>query len=197
MKKAIIVLTILLIPALSLQANFRIGAKAGVNLAKATFSTEDLKTENFTGFQVGPIVEFTGLAGFGLDAAILYSQHGLKSTELDYEEKVGTLDIPVNLKMKFSLMDLIGCYLTAGPYISFKLEDKVFSSSGKIQEQWKSKNFGAGLNFGGGVELMKNLQIGVNYQLALNDDYSNFSLDDLKDYKAKSRIWSITAAYFF
>jgi len=63
--------------------------------------------------------------------------------------------------------------------------------------QWKTKKFGVGLNFGAGVELFRHLQVGVNYQLALNDDYSNFTIDELKGLKAKTRIWSLTAAYLF
>jgi hypothetical protein len=69
----------------------------------------------------------------------------------------------------------------------------------QVKKQWSSKEFGVGLNFGGGVLLLKHLQLGVNYQLALNDDYRNLSMwKDLKDdFNAKTRIWSITAAYFF
>ena len=204
MKQKIIIFTIftLLMPALSLQAGIRIGAKAGVNLAKAAFSVDAIKTNNFTGFQIGPIIEIAGLTGFGVDAAILYSKHGIKIKEkltiVDYEEKVSTLDIPVNLKMKFSLVDIAGIYLSTGPYISFNLDNN--TSFNQIKEDWGNKRFGVGLNFGGGFELIQKLQIGVNYQLALNDDYGFFTsnwMDDFKNINAKTRIWSITAAFFF
>jgi len=212
MKKAMIIFAILLIPVFSLQAGIRIGAKAGINIAKPSFNSDVFKTDNFTGFQVGPVIEISGLTGFGVDAAILYSQHGLKAIsnppsyssayyKSKYEEKVSTLDVPVNLKMKFSLVDIIGCYLSAGPYISFKLEDKV--SLDKVKAQWESKQFGVGLNFGAGIELLKHLQVGVNYQFALNEDYSEInSMHDVsssfKDaLNAKTRMWSITAVYFF
>ena len=209
MKKTIVMLAILLIPVFSMQAGIRIGAKAGINLANASFNKDAVKTDNFTGFQIGPIVEISGLGGFGVDAAILYNKYGLKVKEginplSSYrpigddqisEEKIDALDIPVNLKMKFSVANVLGLYLSAGPYIRFKLDNKV--SFNQIKTQWESKTFGAGLNFGTGVELLKNLQIGVNYQLDLSDSYVNFSKDDLKDLKGKTRIWSITAAYFF
>jgi len=199
MKKMIIIFAILLIPAFSLQAGVRIGAKAGVNLAKASFNSDAIKTENFTGFQLGPIVEISGFEGFGVDVAILYSQQGLKIKKSSYEEKVIALDVPVNLKMKFSVLDILGCYLSAGPYVSFKMDDRI--SISKVKMEWESKQFGVGLNFGAGVELFKHLQVGVNYQFALNDDYNNFSFSDIfgsnKDHNAKTRIWSITATYFF
>ena len=198
MKRTIIILIIILIPVFTIHAGIRIGAKAGVNLSKADFNTNAIQTENFTGFQVGPIIEVSGITGFGLDAFILYSQHGFKiktSKLLNHEQKVSSLDIPVNLKFKLSLVNLLGCYFTAGPYASFTLDDKV--SFNGIKNQWQSKKFGVGLNFGAGIELVKSLQVGVNYQLALNDDYSNFSAEQLKGLNAKTRIWSITAAYFF
>ena len=204
-KMTMIMFAILWMSAFSLQAGIRIGAKAGVNLANAAFNTDAIKTDNFTGFQIGPVVEISTLSGLGIDAAILYSQQGLKIKGISditrIEEKVSALDIPVNLKMKFSLTDMLGIYLSAGPYISFKLDDQESFShnQNQIKDQWINKKFGVGLNFGAGVELVKHLQVGVNYQLALNDDYSSISLTNhsLPDFNAKTRIWSITAAYFF
>ena len=204
MKKKVIMImfAILWISVFSIQANIRIGAKTGVNLAKAAFSVDAIKTNNFTGFQIGPVIEISGLTGFGVDAAILYSKHGIKIKEkltiIDYEEKASTLDIPVNLKMKFLLVDIAGIYLSSGPYISFNLDNN--TSFNQIKEDWGNKRFGVGLNFGGGFELIKQLQIGVNYQLALNDDYGFFTsnwMDDFKNINAKTRVWSITAAFFF
>ena len=205
-KMTMITLVILLIPAFSLQAGIRIGAKAGVNLAKAALNTDALKTDNFTGFQVGPVIEISGLSGLGVDAAILYSRQGLKIKEgiFTYKEKVSTLDVPVNLKLKFSLTDIVGCYLSAGPYVSFKLDDQDNFSEiqNSFKEQWTNKEFGVGLNFGVGVELVKHLQVGVNYQFALNDDYKNCISSYWENtlfhgLDAKTRIWSITATFFF
>jgi hypothetical protein len=187
MRKTIIIFVILLIPAFSIQAGIKIGLKAGVNLANASLSNSSLKTDNFTGFQAGPILEIGG--GFlGVDAAILYSQYGLK---LDKETiKTSALDIPVNLKLKLSLVDIFGVYFSAGPYASFRLNDN-------IKAQCVGKDFGVGLNFGAGVELFKHFQVGANYQLALNNNYTDLAWSDFKDLSAKMRIWSITATFFF
>jgi len=204
-KMTMITIAILGMSIFSLQAGVRIGAKAGVNLANVSLNTDAIQSENFTGFQVGPIVEFSGLVGFGIDAAILYSQQGLKLKEIaginELEEKVSSIDIPVNLKYKLSFGEMFGVYLSAGPYIGFKVDGQ--TTFDQIKANWDSKQFGVGLNFGAGIELIKHLQIGANYQLALNDDYSNNT--SLSDYwgnitggiKGKTRIWSITATYFF
>ena len=200
-KMTIITFAILWMSAFSLQAGVRIGAKAGVNLSTASVSTDAIKTENLTGFQVGPIIEISGLTGFGVDAAILYSEQGFriksdKSADAEVEAKSSTIDIPVNLKLKLSLADMVGGYLTAGPYLSFNVNEE--TTYNDIKTDWGDKKFGVGLNFGAGVEVLKHLQLGINYQLALNNDYSNFNFrDDIKDLGAKTRIWSITAAFFF
>jgi len=197
MKGKIFILAILLIPAFTLQAGVRIGAKAGINLSKANFNNDVLKTGNVTGYQIGPVIEVSGESGLGFDIAALLSKHGLKAKEpkLDLEQTVKTLDIPVNLKLKLPIKSPLGCYFTAGPYASFKLDEDICYND--IKEKWQTKKFGVGLNFGAGIELLNHLQVGVNYQLALNDDYSNFTIDELKGLKAKTRIWSLTAAYLF
>jgi len=206
-KITMIALVILCMSAFSIQAGIRIGVKAGINLANPALNSDAFQTENFTGYQVGPILEISGLPLLDVDAALLYSRQGIiingvtslvssSSSKVNYEEKVHTLDIPVNLKFKFSLADQAGVYLSAGPYVSFKLDSQV--TLDQIKQDQENKNFGVGLNFGAGVMLLKHLQVGVNYQMGLNDDYNNFSLlTDLKDTQAKTRIWSITAAYFF
>ena len=205
-KMTMIMLAIFWMSAFSLQADIRIGVKAGINLANAVLNSDAFQTENFIGYQVGPIIEISGLPMLDVDAALLYSRHGiiingvtpdfLWSSTVKYEEKVSTLDIPVNLKLKFSLVDQVGVYFSAGPYASFKLDSQ--ATLDKIKQDRENKNFGVGLNFGVGVMLLEHLQVGANYQLGLNDDYNNFSLvADLKDTKAKTRMLSITAAYFF
>ena len=190
-KLSIILVIIIFVPISSIHAGIRLGIKASVNLANASFSKDAIQTSNFTGFQVGPILEISpSIGGFGLDIAALYSQQGVK---IEYsEEKQSSLNIPVNLKFKFGLINILGVYLTAGPYANFKLSGNNFKTT--IYNEYKSKSFGVGVNLGGGFELFKNLQVGANYQLSFTDDYKSLTQDD---YKAKTRIWSITAALFF
>lgn len=178
----------------------RFGVKAGVNLANASFNMDALQTSNFTGFQVGPVIEL-GIPFIGVDIAALYSQQGLKFKfdDTNLEQKESRLDVPVNLKLKFGLGGL-GGFLSAGPYASFKLSGDDFSvkSVDKAVYDFKNKDFGAGINVGGGIELFRHLQIGVNYRIGITDDYKSFDMvEDSKELKGKIRIWSITATYLF
>ncbi|MDR0541130.1 MAG: porin family protein [Dysgonamonadaceae bacterium] len=208
MKKSVVFIVLFLfIAGISAQAQLKFGLKAGVNLANASLKgnvLDNLKTENLTGFQVGPMLNVTiPIFGLGFDAAVLYSQDGFKyksaseaAGEIYRTYKLNTLEVPVNLKYKLTLFKLIGAYATAGPYINFKLSDN-------LKTQFEDKTFGAGLNFGVGIELLNHLQIGVNYRNGLTDDYSKikvaYLLPSLETGKleGKTTTWSVTAAYLF
>jgi len=182
------------------QAQFKFGLKAGVNLSDVSFSKDDISPDNYTGFQVGPMIEFTvPVVGVGLDVALLYSQTGFKVDSKTIEG--GDLLLPINFKYKLSLpFELAGAYATTGPYAGINLfSDEKFTYK-NVEAQIKSESFMFGWNFGLGVEFLGKVQVGVNYQLGITDDFSSIKTDDttILDVKnGKARIWSITAAYFF
>lgn len=181
--------------ALPAKSQLKFGLKGGVNISSVHLNSDILKADNVTGFQIGPMIETTvPLVGIGFDAAILYSQKGLDLKAKGSETtsmKTDYLDVPVNLKWKFGI-PLVKAYLSAGPYIGFRVGgDKIWNVLG---EQIKVKNFSAGLNFGVGAELISHLQVGINYGLGLTD---NYSADKLDLGGAKNRGWSITAAVLF
>lgn len=208
MKKYLVFTVIaVLFAALPAQAQFKWGVKGGVNLSSVSLKLNDVAGDidptNFTGFQVGPIMEFTvPIIGIGMDAAILYSQTGFKlkyndSGVLGNEStiKTGSLFVPVNLKYKLSLLNIVGAYAAIGPYAEFKIHD----SLGDFEDDFKVKSFGAGLNFGLGVELFSKIQVGANYQLGLTEDYGSADTIGMlgQAFKGKNRVWSITAALLF
>ena len=181
-------------------AQVRLGVKGGVNIASVHFSSDVLKSDNVTGFQIGPMIEGSlPLVGVGFDAAILYAQKGLETRTAGGEKpslKNDYIDVPVNLKWKLGL-PVAKLYLTAGPYVGFRVGgNKIWQIPGSMADQVKTKNFSAGLNFGAGVELISHLQVGLNYGLGLTDNYSVESLSLTKS-DGKSRGWSVTAAILF
>lgn len=200
MKKITIFLAVFSIVFISsIRADIRLGVKAGVSLANASFNTDAVRTSNFTGFQVGPILELgIPLIPVKLDVAALYSQQGLKFKlgDNDFEEKESKLDVPVNLKFKFGVAGT-GVFLSAGPYVSFDLSNSIPQIVTDTSDKFKNKDFGAGINVGGGIELLRHLQIGANYKIGMTDDYKSFNALDVVTGKGKTRVWSITATYFF
>lgn len=189
MKKIVgfVLFALMMLMAIPAQSQIRFGLKGGVNISSIHFTNlpKNLKSDNVTGFQIGPMIEaMVPMAGLGVDAAVLYSQKGSDEFKTDY------IDVPVNLKWKFGL-PIIKAYVAAGPYVGFRVGgDKIWDV---VDDQLEAKSFSAGLNFGAGVELVKHLQVGINYGLGLTDNYSAKKID----LKGKNRGWSITAAVLF
>lgn len=198
MKKnvGLVIVALLALLAIPANAQLKFGVKGGVNISSVHFSSDVLNADNVTGFQVGPMIETSlPLVGVGLDAAVMYSQRGMKTKSGVSTTTMRTdyIDVPVNLKWKFGL-PIVKAYLAAGPYIGFRVGgDKIWDIPGATVGQLEAKNFSAGLNFGAGVELVSHLQVGFNYGLGLTDNFSASKFD----LKAKNRGWSITAAILF
>ena len=180
-------------------AQFRFGAKGGVNIANAKFNRDVFKSDNVTGFHLGPTVEgMFGQGGIGMDMALLFSRKGF-DTDLD-KVKNDFIEIPVNVKFKLG-MPLVNPYLAAGPYIAFRVAgDKIWdvgSNTTGIVDQVRAQNFGAGLNFSAGAELFDRLQIGLTYSWGLTDNYKTFEKNNLDSYKGKLQTWVVSAVIFF
>ncbi len=194
MKKMIsaLLVAICLVMAMPAQAQLKFGVKGGLNLAKADFNKSDLKTDNFTGFFIGPMAELTiPIVGLGVDGALLFSQRGIK---LDGQsEKENGLEIPVNLKYTIGLGSLLGIYVAAGPDFYFNFaKDKSLGQNLNLNR----KNAQVGINLGAGVKLLKHLQVGFNYNVPLGD---SFTVDDATTalFSSKTKVWQVSAAYLF
>ena len=192
----------------SAQAQFSWGVKGGLNLQKADFDKSDLKTDNFTGFFIGPMAEFTiPIVGLGVDGALLYSQTGMSFKEDGKDEtlKSHSIEIPINLKYSIGLGKLASVYAAAGPQFAFALS----------QDKWKDdltnytskpfKKSQLSLNLGVGVKLISHLQAGVTYNIPLGDTAEYDVPTDVNDageiimdaIGAKNKTWKIHVAYIF
>jgi opacity protein-like surface antigen len=197
MKKIISVLMVVVAVAIAVpaQAQIKLGVKGGLNLVKADFDKSDVKTDNFTGFFIGPMVEATvPIVGLGVDGALLFSQKGIK--EGKHTEKINGIEVPVNLKYSIGLGSLAAVYLAAGPSFFFSLKDGI----GSGEDKWDIKKSQLGVNLGAGVKLVKHLQVGVNYHLPLGDT-AEFKADlgtlgQVKE-SFKTKVWQVSVAYIF
>lgn len=167
----------------------KFGVKGGLNLAKADFNKSDLKSDNFTGFFIGPMAEITiPVVGIGVDGALLFSQRGVKVDDESIKEN--GLDIPINLKYTIGLGSMLGIYVAAGPDFFFNFSgDKTSEKFGRLNK----KNAQVGINLGAGLKLAKHLQIGANYNIPLNKTAEWKEAD----FSYKTKMWQISAAYIF
>lgn len=194
MKKVLSTLVVLIacfMMAESAQAQLRFGLKGGLNISKVTFSSNDISSDNRTGFFVGPMAEFTApIIGLGIDAAALYTQSGakLKSEDENIDKTLKTIEIPVNLKYNFGLGSIAGAYIAAGPQFGFNV------GSGHLGD-YDIKNCNTTFNVGAGVKLISHLQIGLNYNFSVNK-VAKYEYEG-KKYDMKKNTWQVSLAYLF
>lgn len=194
MKKLVSTLTILicLLAAVPAQAQLKFGLKGGLNVTSLSFNTKVFDGDNRTGFFIGPMAELTvPLLGLGVDAAALYNQSGAKSDICD--DKVKSIEIPVNLKWTFGLGSTAGVYVAAGPQFGFNVGD---GSIGNGNYRLDMKDKYTTFNVGAGIKLVSHLQIGVNYNFGTSKMAKGWDDADNR-IEIKKNTWQISLAYMF
>lgn len=170
-----------LMSSLSVSAeNMRLGLRAGVNLVnndvKAFERAEALNKDNYTGFFVGPTLQFNIPFSLGLDISALYSQKGMELPDGD-NFKQQNIAVPVLLNYTLGLGDVLGVFVQAGPQINFNVGDtKQMVKSTSAEDFYQSyvlEKSTWSFNIGGGVKLMKNLQFAINYNMPLSKEGVN------------------------
>ena len=208
MKKFFALVVCLAAMTVSVQAQgIKFGVKGGLNITKMSFSEDVFKSDNKTGFFVGPTLKLSLPMGFGVDIAALYDERsadvsgGLVKTEggndmLVYNTESETikqksLQVPVNLRYNIGLGSMAGIYLAAGPQFGFPVADKVFET--KFGE-YRLKDANLSINFGAGLTLMGHLEVGFTYNLAAGKSGEFKNWDDVDTH---NNAWQISAAYYF
>lgn len=205
MKKILFLLVAVAAIVLPLRSNaqFRLGATAGVDFSTLKFKQDLITIDASTGFQTGVQGElmFPGI-GFGVDVGLLYTQRGA-TLNLGEREIWGSqgytdprcylhyIEIPLNLRFKWTRMqgleDFVAPYVFGGPSIS------LLAGHSKIDALEYA--FGEiGLQCGLGFEIMRRWQIQGSYTWGMTYALKTKLLDD---FSAQNRTWSIRATYFF
>jgi opacity protein-like surface antigen len=191
------------------QAQFKIGARAGLNLTNISMKFDgtkpsgDEKSKMKPGFQVGVVGEFGLGKSFALQPALLVATQGCKFKVEDYKSSTNLtyIQVPINAMYKLGVGNL-NILFQAGPYLGYaiagkyKWEEDGKKESEKIEfgsdeEKHDMKAFDFGLGLGAGVELMKSLQIGLGYNIGLAN------LSNAEKTKAHNNGLALTVTYLF
>lgn len=203
MKKTIFCVALVAALFLTIPANaqFKIGPKVGVNISTLSLGgdlSKNFKSSNVSSFTGGVMAEFmVPIIGVGIDASVMYTRKGsdLKeiTTESTAKQHTDYVEIPINLKYKFSL-PVVGSFMSpfvyAGPSFAFRVGDN-------FADQYKNKSFETAINVGIGLEFFSHLQIAGQYGWGLGKamEFENDVLNSTLN--GKSRAWTVTAAYLF
>ncbi len=198
--------TLLALPA-SGQSKLRFGFEGGLNVTKASLSTDVFESSNRVGFFIGPKAKFTlPIIGLGVDVAALYDHRESKlesssaGTETFRQENV---IVPIDVRYTLGIGSLVGVYFAAGPQFGFNVGDDSFSwtdkSSYERTFQLKKSNFS--FNLGGGITL-SHLEVTARYNIPLSKTAEVTSVGNVANgvqekFNSKSNTWQIGLAYYF
>ncbi len=202
MKKLLVTLMVLAV-AFGASAKFRWGPTVGANFMYYYWEQQLVKSTTLPGFNAGVQCELMipGI-GFGIDFGLKYvnrgvrvafgeqyiwSSDGIGTTDL----RMHTIQIPVNLRFKWTRMDGFENYLDpfayAGPQFNFNVANTdcaaVKRTAGSV-----------GLGVGAGVEIYKRFQLSGGYIWDVTYDVGTHKLDD---FTARLEGWVIDFAVLF
>ncbi len=162
MKKALVLLAMILLVSLSMQAQtatnpIYIGARAGMNLGNVSLNPDlpsGVSKSSRTGLAAGIYAEFGIAEGLAITAEGLYSQEGVKLSAGGSDEtwKVDFVKVPVNLKYAFNVPNsTVKPFVFGGGHVGFvaKGETEFGGTTNDIKDSLESVSFG--LQFGAGV----------------------------------------------
>ncbi|MDE7413819.1 MAG: PorT family protein [Muribaculaceae bacterium] len=201
--KKIVSAILLLFVALSASAEFRWGPTAGVNISTLNWKQDLITTKYTAGVNAGLMGEIMipGI-GFGVDFGLKYALHGAK---VNFGEKpvwsvagfgnetvnFHTLQIPVNLRFKWTRMDgferYVAPFVYAGPVFTFNL------STSKL-DCIEHPEGSLGIQCGIGGEFYEHLQLSMGYLWGLSYDVRTVKLDN---FSARNQGWQINLAWLF
>ncbi len=195
MKKLLVLFAVLSTFAVA-SAKVNWGVKAGLNVANVEeLSSENaLYKESYTGFYVGPKVDWDIFKRFGINGAILYSQAGMEFDKSEDAIELNSLMIPLNLSIKVLGSDKLGLSIEAGPQFEFNLGDKIHElEDGNLHMD----NSTLSLNVGAKLHLLNFLQIGLNYNVPFGKT-NEFKFDNMQNEEAyKIHTMQVSAAIVF
>ncbi|MDE6437941.1 MAG: PorT family protein [Muribaculaceae bacterium] len=206
----LILVSLIIICAPALKAEFRYAPIAGVTVGNLKFKQDLIDVDQKVAFQVGVQGEmmFPGL-GFGLDLGLLYNMMGAQ-TNLG-QRKIWSADgfgnvhtalhmitIPAHLRFKWTRMngleDYVAPFVYGGPDFSIMAGHSNIKGNKGAENPWKYSGGDLGLTVGGGAEIMRNWQLSVQYTWGMTYLLKARKLDD---YSARNRQWAVRLAYFF
>lgn len=201
--KKFIITVIVALTALSASAEFRWGPTAGLNISNYYWRQPLLDSNQKCGFQVGVLGEvmIPGI-GFGIDFAARYNYQGASVNLADHYVwssdgykntvfRLHSLEIPVNLRFKWTRMDGFEHYLAPFAYIGPVFSFHLSQSDCKAIEHPEGS---VGLQFGLGAEILEHLQISASYVWGATYAARTVKLDNLS---ARCSSWNINLAYLF
>jgi hypothetical protein len=194
MKKSILFASLLVL-AINLSAQTRVGFKTGLAVASISTNDADLKSEKamLPGFQVGVVVDQKISDQLSLQTQLLYLQKGTAIEHEGHKDKVrfGALDLPVQLLYHTKS----GFFVGGGPNFGYNLSAKSIHETETEDipfgnDAGEVKRVDLGLNLQAGYSLKNGLVVGVNVLRGLTN------LQNVSGFEWRNNVVGINLIYF-
>ncbi len=191
--KKIVLLAVALFTFSLMNAQFSLGAKAGVNLASWNMSEDDDDVlKGRIAYHVGVVAEISLSDQFSVQPELLYTSLGPK---VDFDEVddfryvVDYLSIPVMVKY----YPVEGLGIEIGPQVGFLLGAK--ATNGDEEEDFKDEmeSIDFGVGFGAGYKLEMGVFFNARYVLGMTNIVSELEDDDF----VKNNVFQFSVGYMF
>lgn len=206
----LIIALIAVLAPLASKAQFRYGPAAGITVNNLSLNQELFSHSSLVAPMGGVMGEFMfGGIGFGVDFSLFYNQIGMNSDLTprklwadqgfgDAKLRLHTLQIPLNLRFKWTRMDGFEDYLApfifAGPVFDITLAESKIPSTKNAPSPFARSGGDVGLSTGLGVEIFRNWQLSGQYTWGLT---SMTGLRELPNFTGENRQWTVRLAYLF
>lgn len=185
MKKVILLFLFASSIVISTQAQLKIGAKAGLNLANIVGDDAPDEAKTKLGFNIGGFVEVPVAENFTVKPELVFSLQGAKSDDNDDSKlNLNYLNIPVLGKYTTSS----GFYGETGPQLGFLVGAKAKSDDGDVDVKDFYKGIDFAWAFGVGYEFAES---GFGVNLRYNLGLSNIVDDGDADVSQKNSVFQI------
>lgn len=154
------------------QAQFAVGLKGGLNLAKLDMNQGVSNVDNRTGYH-GGVFALIKLTKIGIQPEILFSKQGSTFTApntTNYEANFDYINVPIMLKLYLAA----GLNLQVGPQFGFLTASELRNTATNVKDPQDAKTLfdkksDVALAFGAGWDLPFGLTLDARYNLGLSD----------------------------
>ena len=183
--------------------NSRWGVVAGATITNLHFKQDLFGTDQSLGYSAGVKGDLAlGSIGFGVDAALLYTQRGatlhLGDRKIWASEGYGVersylhyMELPIHLRYKYQSLNgienIIAPFVYLGPSFSFLLGHSDIPAL-------EYAKMAVSLQFGLGAEIKKKIHVYACYDMGVTYALKTKLLDNMS---ARNRGWKISVAYYF
>lgn len=193
--RKLFLLSVFLLSATLVFAEFTVGIKVGYNASKLSTSLDTISTSFKSGFQVGAFVRI-GKRVYFQPEVYYTTQGGVFSSNLsDWKQniKLGSLDVPALIGFKIINHDKLNLRILAGPVASFIVNKTIEEAEGVINPITSAdiNSVNWYIQAGAGLDLWK-FTLDVRYQIGLNQlikDVQNVS------YNTHNNVWVVSLGF--